>query len=58
MSFGRHSATAVGVGTGVPLGGGPALIATLEVLMGKGPKPPNGDVYDARGVQRSIAARA
>lgn len=58
MSFGRHSSTAVGVGTGVPLGGGPALIATLEVLMGKGPKPPAGDVYDARGVQRSIAARA
>lgn len=58
MSFGRHSATAVGVGTGVPLGGGPALVATLEVLMGRGPKPPDGDVYDARGVQRSIAARA
>lgn len=57
MSFGRHSATAVGVGTGVPLGGGPALVATLEVLMGKGPKPADGDIYDARGVQRSIGAR-
>jgi hypothetical protein len=57
MSFGRHSATSVGVGTGVPLSGGPARVATLEVLMGKGAKPPEGDVYDARGVQRSIGPR-
>src|SRR6185369_1173595 len=52
-SYGHHSATGVGVGAGgIPLGGGPALVATLEVLMGKGPKPSDGDVYDARGVQR------
>jgi len=57
MSFGRHSATAVGVGTGVPLSGGPALVTSLEVLMGKGPKPGDGDVYDAKGVQRSLRAR-
>ena len=57
-SFGRHSATGVGVGTGIPLGGGPALVTSLEVLMGKGPKPADGDVYDAKGVQRSIRARA
>jgi hypothetical protein len=57
MSFGRHSATSVGVGTGVPLSGGAQLVTTLEVLMGKGPRPPEGDVYDARGVQRSIGAR-
>ncbi len=58
MSFGRHSAAGVGVGTGVPLGGGAALATTLEVLMGKGPRPSDGDVYDARGVQQSIGARA
>jgi hypothetical protein len=58
VSFGRHSATAASVGTGVPFGGGPALVTTLEVLMGKGPKPPEGDVYDARGVQRAIGPRA
>ncbi|WP_372785629.1 hypothetical protein [Phenylobacterium sp.] len=58
MSFGRHSATSVGVGTGVPLSGGPSLVTSLEVLMGKGPKPADGDVYDARGVQRSIRAPA
>jgi hypothetical protein len=52
-SFGRHSATGlgVGVGTGFNLGGGPAVSATLEVMMGKGPKPPGADVYDARAIQ-------
>ncbi|MFL5295478.1 MAG: CC0125/CC1285 family lipoprotein [Phenylobacterium sp.] len=58
MSFGRHSATGVGVGTGIPLGGGASLSASLEVLMGKGARPPGPDVYDARGVQQSIGRRA
>lgn len=58
-SFGRHSATGVGVSAGgIPLGGGPALVTTLEVLMGKGPKPGDRDVYDARGVQHSLRERA
>lgn len=58
MSFGRHSATGVGVSSGgIPLGGGPILAATLEVLMGKGPKPTDSDVYDARGVEREMRAR-
>lgn len=58
MSFGRHSATGVGVSAGgIPLGGGPELVATLEVLMGKGPKPDDGDVYDAHGVRRAIGPR-
>lgn len=57
MSFGRRSATGVGVGTGIPLNGGPALITSLEVLMGKGAKPSDGDVYDAKGVQQSLRAR-
>jgi len=59
MSFGRHSATGVGVGAGgIPLGGGPSLVASVEVLMGKGPRPSDPDVYDARGVQRSLGGRA
>jgi hypothetical protein len=57
-SFGGRSALGVGLGTAFNLGGGPALTATLEVLMGKGPKPQDSEVYDARGVQRSIGARA
>jgi hypothetical protein len=57
-SFGGHSALSVGLGTAFSLGGGPALTATIEVLMGKGPKPQDGDVYDALGVQRSIGAGA
>jgi hypothetical protein len=58
MSFGRHSAVGGGVGTGFDLGPGAQLTATVEVMMGKGDKPPGPDVYDARGVQRSIGARA
>jgi len=57
-SFGRHSAVGGSVGTGFNLGGGPAPVATLEVVMGKGPRPPGPDVYDARGVQQSIARPA
>ena len=58
MSFGRHSATGVGVGTGFPLSGGPALQASLEVLMGRGPRPQGSDVYDARGVRATVGGRA
>jgi hypothetical protein len=58
-SYGHHSASGVGVGAeGIPLGGGPALVASLEVLMGKGPRPADPDVYDARGVQQALRARA
>jgi hypothetical protein len=57
MSFGRHSAVGGGVSTGVPLSGGVSLVTTIEVMMGKGPKPADGDVYDARGVQKAIGAR-
>jgi hypothetical protein len=58
MSFGRHSATGVGVGTGFPLSGGPLLQASLEVLMGKGPRPSGDNVYDAHAVRASIGGRA
>lgn len=54
-NFGRRSAVGGSVGTGFQLGGGPAPRATLEVVMGKGPRPAGPDVYDARGVQQSIA---
>jgi hypothetical protein len=57
-TFGRHSATSVGVGTGFPLSGGASIAASLEVLMGRGPTPRGADVYDARGVRDSIGGRA
>jgi hypothetical protein len=57
-SFGGRSAVGGSVGTGFNLGGGPAPVATLEVVMGKGPKPQDRDVYDARGVQQSIKGPA
>ncbi|RAK61578.1 hypothetical protein DJ021_18120 [Phenylobacterium hankyongense] len=58
-SFNRHGGSAVGLGLGTSfnLGGGPSLAATLEVMMGRGPKPPGADVYDARGVRRGIGTR-
>jgi len=56
-SFGRGGGVGVGVGTSFDLGGGPQLARTLEIVMGRGPKPDAPDVYDARGVQASIGAR-
>jgi hypothetical protein len=59
--FGRHSAVGVGVGTGFDLGGGGgdgAAVATIEVFMGRGPKPPGVDVYDARAVRSTLGRPA
>jgi hypothetical protein len=54
-SFGRRSAVGVGVGGGIPLGDSNAeQVATLDFRIGRGPKPPAGNAYDAREVQRSI----
>lgn len=55
-SYGRRSGVGLGLGTGIPLGGGPILAATLEVFMGRGPKPPGVDVYDAREIRRSLGS--
>lgn len=57
MDFGRHSSVGLGLGAGFPLDGGPALASTIEVFMGKGARPPGGDVYDARGVRETVGAR-
>jgi hypothetical protein len=56
MDFGRHSSVGLGVGTGFNLGGQstPASEATIEVFMGKGPKPNGVDVYDARAVRSTL----
>lgn len=57
-TWGHHGASGVGVSTGFPLSGGPSLAVSLEVLMGRGARPPGGEVYDARGVRASIGGRA
>lgn len=58
-SFGRSSYGGVGVGVGIPLGGqGPALTETVEFRLGRGARPADRDVYDAREVQNAIRARA
>jgi hypothetical protein len=57
-TFGPHSAAGVGVSSGTDLSGGPALEVTLGVVMGKGPKPDNPTIYDARGVRRTVGPRA
>ena len=58
-SFGRRSAVGLGGSIGFNLGGygqrQPAMTTTLEVRMGRGPKPEG--AYDARDVQRTIGQR-
>jgi hypothetical protein len=55
--YGRRSGVSLGLGTSFNLGGGPAASATLEVLMGKGPRPPGADIYDARALRENLGAR-
>jgi hypothetical protein len=54
VDFGRRSSVGVGVGTGFNLGGGPATTATIEVFMGRGPRPPGVDVYDPRALRQTL----
>jgi len=54
-SYGYHGGSSFGVGVGgIPLGGGPILSQTIEVIMGKGQPPREADVYDAHEIARSI----
>ena len=52
-----HS-SGVGMGVGTEFGGGGynsgAPIASVEVFMGRGPKPPGVDVYDARAIRSTL----
>lgn len=60
-SWGHSSGVGMGVGTtfgDTGYGGGGAPTASLEVFMGRGPKPPGLDVYDARAVRGSLGGGA
>lgn len=57
-SYGRHGGVSLGVGRSFDLSGGPALVQTLEIVMGRGAAPRDSDVYDARELRRNLAARA
>lgn len=52
------NASAVGGGVGVGFGGRSqtGYVTTLEIVMGKGPRPDNVNAYDARAVASSLAA--
>ncbi len=55
-SFGRRSGVSLGTGVGIPLAGpGPGATASLEIRLGRGPKPQDSAAYDAREVSRSLA---
>ena len=54
-SYGWHGGSSVGVGVGgTPLGGGPTLSETLEILMAKGQPPRQPNAYDAHELAQSI----
>jgi hypothetical protein len=54
-SYGRRSA--VGVGGSTSFGGQPTIVATLEVMAGRGPRPSEPDAYDARSVSDTLRAQ-
>jgi len=52
--YGSYSSSGVGVGLGLNFSGPSPTSTTLEVLMGRGPRPDRPNAYDARGVQDSL----
>jgi len=54
--YGRHGGVGLSVGKSFDLSGGPALVQTLEIVMGRGAAPRDPDVYDARAIRRNLGA--
>jgi hypothetical protein len=54
-SFGRRSA--VGVGGATSFGGEGTLVSSLEIVPGRGARPPGPDANDARSVADTLRAR-
>lgn len=57
-SFGRHSGFSMGLGTVIPVSGGPRIQRSLEIIAGKGSAPTDPDVYTARTILDTIGPRA
>ena len=55
--FGRRSGFSIGTGTSFSLGGGPSVVQTIEVVMGRGERPRSADVYDARSLRENLGQR-
>ena len=56
-SYGGHSSVGGGAGVGFNLGGGPKSTVSLEIRLGRGPKPETVNTYDARQVQATVRPR-
>jgi hypothetical protein len=56
--YGGYSSSGVGVGLGLNFSGPQPTSTTLEVVLGRGPRPDRPNAYDARGVQDSLGWRA
>lgn len=52
--YGRWSTSGVGVGVGLDLSGPQPTSTTLEILIGRGPRPDRREAYDAREVLRAL----
>lgn len=56
IGSGGYRSSGVGIGIGIPLGGSANEVThSLEILIGRGPKPDGGDVYDATDVLMNMA---
>ena len=58
FNFGRGGGIGGGVGTTVPIDGGPRIGRSIEILTGHGPVPTDGGAFDARGVAANLGPRA
>ena len=54
-SYGRSSS--LGVGGSTSFGGEPTVVVTIEALGGRGPRPADPDVYDARSVSDTLRSQ-
>jgi hypothetical protein len=57
-TFGRHSGFGMGLGTTIPVSGGPRIQRSIEIIAGKGPAPSDPDIYSARNILDTIGPRA